>query len=125
MNASIERIFSNLDRWRNLPCYQLERRFDIFLSPYLCELVESHVNEPLTNTIIPEMPLKQASSNLTDKVDYVLFSASGKTAYLIELKTDCDSDSKKQDKYLERVAERGGWRRALSDVPTVVAATRK
>ena len=41
MNEPIRLIFENLNRWRHLPNYQLERRFDVFLTPYLQKLDET------------------------------------------------------------------------------------
>lgn len=35
----IEEIFDWLDRWRQLPAYQLERRADIFFALYLPEII--------------------------------------------------------------------------------------
>ncbi len=102
MEEPIREIFANLDNWRHLPNYQLERRFDVFLTPYLLRIVQAHTNVALDPTIVPEMPLKQERTNLSDKADYVLFSADRRTAYLIELKTDCASIRAEQIAYLDR-----------------------
>ena len=47
MENKIEKIFSNLDIWRKLPKYQLERRLDIFFTIYLKEIVEVFYKEIL------------------------------------------------------------------------------
>jgi hypothetical protein len=66
MENKIEKIFSNLDIWRKLPKYQLERRLDIFFTIYLKEIVEVFYKEilnekdiKLSEVIIPEFPLKK------------------------------------------------------------------
>ena len=75
-----EPVFANLDRWRHLPNYQLERRADIFFSVYLRGLMEEVTGVALDDVIIPELPIKREliwSDLATDKsvkVDYVLFS---------------------------------------------------
>lgn len=91
MPNALDQIFDNLNRWRHFPNYQLERRFDVFLTPYLQRTVQDHCGVVLNSVIIPEMPLKQPATNHTDKVDYVMFSRDGLTVFLIELKTDCSS----------------------------------
>jgi hypothetical protein len=35
MSEPIQQLFENLDSWRHLPAYQLERRADVFFSVYL------------------------------------------------------------------------------------------
>jgi hypothetical protein len=69
MNNPLATIFANLYRWRHLPSYQLERRFDIFLTPYLHRIVEAHTGAALHPIIVPEMPLKHDATNLTDKLN--------------------------------------------------------
>jgi hypothetical protein len=124
MTEPIRAIFDNLNRSRHLPSYQLERRLDIFLTPYLHRIIEAHVGTPLDPVIIPEMPLKQAGTNLTDKADYVLFSADRQTAYLVELKTDCASIREEQLSYLERCCQ-APWRQALEGLKAVVKASQQ
>jgi len=123
MNDPLREVLENLHRWRNLPSYQLERRFDVFLTPYLRGIVAAKVKVPLHDVIIPEMPLKQVEGNLTDKADYALFSADGRAAFLVELKTDCGSVRAKQDAYLLRAASRP-WRESLAELTGVVTASK-
>ncbi len=109
----LKRVFKNLDRWRHLPAYQLERRADIFFSLYLKDVVEDLVGTSLEDIIIPELPLKrdiiwpQSASNQSVKVDYALFSRDRSVVYFVELKTDAGSRRDNQDHYLERAAELG------------------
>jgi hypothetical protein len=120
MNDALTQIFSNLDRWRHLPNYQLERRLDIFLTPYLQRAIERCRGVSLSPIIVPEMPLKQEQTNRSDKVDYVMFSQDGKTVFLIELKTDCASLRGEQDSYLARIK----WRATLENLSQIVTATK-
>jgi hypothetical protein len=53
----INDIFDNLDDWRHLPAYQLERRADIFFSIYLPELLEQHYGFEIEG-LVPEFPLR-------------------------------------------------------------------
>jgi adenylylsulfate kinase len=118
----VYQVFQNLDDWRHLPNYQLERRADAFFSVYIRELVERHVKEPLKRTVIPELPIKQLNSNRSDKVDYVLFGASGERVYFVELKTDNASVRNAQDDYL-KASQSGGFANLLRDLEDVVCAT--
>jgi hypothetical protein len=121
-------LFANLDRWRHLPNYQLERRADIFFSVYLRELVAAHVGCALSSVIIPEMPLKRSMvvepgpGNLSVKVDYVLFSEDRQQVFFVEFKTDQDSRRSGQDQYLTN-AVRVGFREILRVLVEILGAT--
>ena len=101
MENKIEQIFKNLESWRKLPKYQLERRLDIFFSIYLKEIVEVFYKEilkeeiQLSEVIIPEFPLKKDGSKKKTKV------------ILIELKTDVSSVNDKQIEYLKKSKDIG------------------
>ncbi len=56
--SKISVAFDNLDQWRHLPNYQLERRADIFFSLYLKEVIEEKYHVKLHNQIIPEFPVR-------------------------------------------------------------------
>jgi len=58
---AVKKIFENLNLWRHLPKYQLERRADMFFGLYVKDIVENHFNIPekLSEIIIPEFPLKK------------------------------------------------------------------
>ena len=82
MENKIEKIFSNLDIWRKLPKYQLERRLDIFFTIYLKEIVEVFYKEilnekdiKLSEVIIPEFPLKKDDVANEDKTLTRVFSS--------------------------------------------------
>ncbi len=106
----IDKIFSRLNDWRNLPAYQLERRADIFFAVYLEKIFKEYFPEDLED-IIPEFPVRigtiypdpelapepvpERNINRSDKIDYCVFTKSGKI-YLVELKTDNASISKEQ-----------------------------
>lgn len=113
--STINSIFSNLDRWRHLPSYQLERRADIFFSLYLIEVLQEKLKTEMCLEVIPEFPLNAAVLGLdvkwkipgerSFKVDYFVISGDRKAAFLIELKTDAASHNKKQAEYLYRARE--------------------
>jgi len=73
-------IFANLDRWRHLPAYQLERRVDIFFSVYLKALLEEVTGVALEEELLPELPIKrdliwpELAGHSSVKVDYALFA---------------------------------------------------
>ncbi len=118
-------VFERLDRWRNLPKYQLERRADIFFSLYLIEIMQAVIgkrNQRFLNLMIPEFPLlKQGGPksksgkkrHLSNNVDYLMFSKPlGKNReprkiWLAELKTDLESIKAQQIEYLHNAVERG------------------
>ena len=108
--SRINAIFYNMDVWRNLPAYQLERRADIFFSIYLPEILFYKFGAKVEG-VIPEFPIRvgtihhEIDINKSFKVDY-LAKASGKII-LVELKTDEGSRRDKQDWYLEKAKEVG------------------
>lgn len=114
--AAINGLFDQLDHWRHLPSYQLERRVDIFLSQYLVEVLQNKLGEDLKSEIcpdvIPEFPLNlnalgyHGKGEQSCKVDYLALSGDKKTAILVELKTDVDSRNDEQDEYLHAAREK-------------------
>ncbi len=139
MNAqqAVEKLFQNLTLWRNLPKYQLERRADIFFSLYLKEILETKFcadgnKVELSPVIIPEFPLRHGDEHHTVNVDYVMFSKSLSTVYLIEFKTDMGSLRDEQFEYLFK-AKKGienhdsssdsGFKGILKDLCKVFKAT--
>ncbi len=130
---AVEKIFQNLTLWRNLPKYQLERRADIFFSLYLKEIMEAKLSTDdnrveLSPAIIPEFPLRHGNENHTVNVDYVMFSKSLSTVYLIEFKTDMGSLRDEQFEYLFKAKKHieeagGGFKNILTDLRQVFKAT--
>ncbi len=126
----LERLFSNLDRWRHFPDYQLERRADIFFSLYLPMALEALAGVPLAGPIIPEFPLRKGAlwgedtlgGNQSVKVDYALFAADRSRVFFVELKTDDTSRRDAQDRYLERAAELG-FRPLVEGIRRIAMAT--
>jgi hypothetical protein len=108
----INAIFANMDVWRNLPAYQLERRADIFFSIYLPEIL-SHKFGVKIEGVIPEFPIRvgtiheKIAINKSFKVDYLAKANDSKTIIFVELKTDEGSRRDKQDWYLERAKQVG------------------
>ena len=104
-NASLDFIFDRLQRWAKFPKYALERRLDIFLTPFL----EDYISSELGGTallVAPEFPLlaslfrkpkregtRPPPPGLTVNVDYLFYvKRDGHGAWvLLELKTDCNS----------------------------------
>ena len=98
----IRKMFDTLDCWRHLPAYQLERRVDIFFAIYLPYVLKVCCKVKIKEYLVPEFPIKQDSSNLSDKADYLAISEDGRRVFLIELKTDMKSRNDEQDGAYER-----------------------
>ena len=107
----INQIFDKLDEWRHLPSYQLERRFDIFLSIYLSQIIEKYFKTTISK-IIPEFPFRTGDikinhrrPNKSYKIDYLAISEISKQIYLIELKTDSESIRQEQIEMMKKVSK--------------------
>ena len=72
----IDQLFDNLDAWRHLPSYQLERRADAFFSIYLARILETKYGEEIEG-LIPEFPVRigtlqpDLETNQSFKIDYL------------------------------------------------------
>jgi hypothetical protein len=119
---AVGQIFCTLNRWRHLPDYQLERRSDIFFTPYLAGLIAERFNKSICPIVIPEFPLKKEASRRSTKVDYALFAEDHSQVYFVELKTDDNSRNRTQDAYLAR-AQTIGFRQLLMDLLPVFQGT--
>lgn len=121
---SFHDVFSQLDRWRHLPNYQLERRADIFFALFIDSFVARTEQCSIQSVVVPEFPIKRDliwpdhPSNKSVKVDYVLFAQDRSRVFFVELKTDADSRRDAQDNYLARSAEIG-FRPILEGLLTV------
>lgn len=101
-NLKINQLFSQLDDWRHLPSYQLERRADIFFSLYLPEVLQKKFKLLEAPILIPEFPCRigtvfDSKSNQSFKIDYLAITKDGENVFFVELKTDIYSRNKKQD----------------------------
>jgi len=137
-------IFDFLDDFKGLPTYQLERRIDAFLFPYLTGVVASKLNIAKEDLVFvyPEFPLKRSKEieenhrdrvdKLSEYADYLLWHPKDKTIYLVEFKTDINSIKPSQfqtytnncsaDKpwetllnyYYEKAIKNSNWRKFVS-----------
>jgi hypothetical protein len=106
-DSQINQPFNNLDAWRHLPAYQLERRADIFFSLYLPAVLKTRFGLKHEPVLIPEFPCRIGTvygneSNQSFKIDYLAVSVPDKKAYFVELKTDMASRNKEQDNNMFR-----------------------
>jgi hypothetical protein len=124
----LDSLFRNLDTWRHLPNYQLERRADIFFSIYLKGIVEEVTGVALEDDIIPELPLKrdliwpELLTNKSVKVDYALFAKDRSRVFFVELKTDSGSRRDAQDTYL-KTAKRLGFKKIVEGIRSILLST--
>jgi hypothetical protein len=124
----VDTIFQNLDRWRHLPAYQLERRVDIFFSAYLKGVLEEVTGVALEEEMLPELPIKldliwaERVGHSSVKVDYVLFAKDRSKVFFVELKTDAASRRDAQDHYLE-TASGLGFRKILEGFCSILLKT--
>lgn len=111
----ISRILRQLDEWRRLPAYQLERRVDVLFGMFLPTVIESEYGvSPSSCRVIPEFPLHKGKLGMsTNKqsvnVDFAVFfeQRTEKRLCLVELKTDQQSISVPQIRTMGRAAEVG------------------
>ncbi|MBT0652342.1 hypothetical protein [Geomobilimonas luticola] len=112
--TAIESMLKNLDKWRHLPKYQLERRADIFFGLFIRDIISCRFGHPTHEIIIPEFPYcnnkdtedDDIDTNTTVNFDYVILSKDCSLAYIVELKTDTNSFREKQETYLERASKK-------------------
>ncbi len=128
MEFLIDKLFSHMDDWRNLPAYQLERRADIFFSIYLEEIIKSKYGQTI-KPVIPEFPVRAGDvvenhkrPDLSFKIDYVAVSEDDKYVFLIELKTDQSSRRSEQDDYLNK-AQKNNVRKLIDGIIKIYKAT--
>ncbi|MRS03258.1 hypothetical protein EG832_08565 [bacterium] len=122
----INNIFDNLDSWRNLPAYQLERRADIFFSIYLADILFHHFSVSIDG-LIPEFPVRvgtiyENADNKSFKIDYLARVKDSNRLFFVELKTDQSSRRDTQDQYLER-ARLVGFAELLEGLRKIYRAT--
>lgn len=110
--SHINQLFNNLDAWRHLPAYQLERRADIFFSLYLAEALKEKFGLQATPVLITEFPCRYGSiheggNNQSFKVDYLAVSVEDEKAFFVELKTDIASRNDDQDTNMKQAKQAG------------------
>jgi len=102
--SAIYEVLRQLDEWRHLPDYQLERRVDIFFGMFLPKLIEKRFGV-CVDKVVPEFPLHkglfkdkpsfESGSHHSVKVDFAVFGTKvdkkQKQIFLVELKTDMES----------------------------------
>lgn len=121
---ALEQMLKNLDRWRHLPKYQLERRADVFFGLFVKLIMEARFGR-LNEVVIPEFPYKNDSNRKTTvNFDYVLFSADLSRVFVVELKTEPDSAGEANNSYLNEVVDLP-FDKIIGDLKAVVAATRQ
>ncbi len=98
----LSRILGQLDDWRHLPAYQLERRVDVLFGMLLPTVVGAKFGvRPENCKVIPEFPLHKklfnpSGNDQSTNVDFAVFfeKKSKKHLCLLELKTDKKSIKK-------------------------------
>ena len=111
----ISQVLSQLDDWRHLPAYQLERRIDVLFGMLLPTVIGTKYDvSPASCTVIPEFPLNKgklgiSGNNQSVNVDFAVFfeQRTEKHLCLVELKTDQQSISVPQIRTMGRAAEVG------------------
>ena len=106
-------LFDNMDSWRHLPAYQLERRADIFFSIYLLPDLLRGKFGVTVEAILPEFPIRKGTigagsdDNHSDKMDYLIKIKDTNRVIFVELKTDDGSRRSDQDRDLEKAKQVG------------------
>lgn len=134
LDESIASIVTRLDDWARFPKYQLERRLDIFLTPFLAEFVCAKLGGTSARLVAPEFPILAAldpdrrqrrtkgaePAALTVNVDYLLHveHPEGDRWIFLELKTDGGSFDLDQLR-LYRIARDRGLAKLADDLDRV------
>ena len=118
--SAIYGVLRQLDEWRHLPAYQLERRVDIFFGMFLPKVIEKEFCMQV-DEVIPEFPMHKAllecpancpsnaKSHHTVKVDFAVFGRrkEKRQILLVELKTEMESLNKDQLENMKKVGHAG------------------
>ena len=128
MTDLTEAVLSQLDRWRHLPGYQLERRADIFFAIWLPQVLETHCGCQVDPRLVPELPVRKAlvsdraQGHESVNIDYFALSRDRARGFLIELKTDMQSRRNEQDRIMRKAAETG-WQALARGVCDIIRCT--
>jgi len=122
----INKLFDNMDKWRHLPAYQLERRVDIFFSIYLPEVLADKFGVDIEG-VVPEFPIhigtiSNIETNKSFKIDYLARAKKSHRLFFVKFKTDVGSRRLAQDSYLER-ARQAGMAELLGGLRKIYQAT--
>ena len=138
LEYSVASLMARLADWSGFPKYQLERRVDIFTTPFLEPFLSDRLGGdvvlvapefPLPRRFATKGPVKEEDPDAqTINVDYLLHvarPAGQQSAWVfLELKTNFRSFRKRQDLAYERARDKGmEWLRA--DLPRVRRASKK
>ena len=98
-----DKIFDSLSIFKNFPTYQLERRIDAFMLPFLENGIRNTcgINDGGFVFVYPEFPIKRLPKRgvpdeskidcLSEYVDYLMYSPAFNTVYFVEFKTEVKS----------------------------------
>ena len=111
----ISRMLEQVDDWRHLPAYQLERRVDVLFGMLLPTVIGAKFEvNPDDCRVIPEFPLHKgklegSDSNQSGNVDFAVFFEKGNRKHLclVELKTDQKSIKENQIETMGKAREAG------------------
>lgn len=119
LDYSIAHLMNRLTGWAGFPKYQLERRVDIFLTPFLESFVSCALKRRAV-LVAPEFPVlrdlcergphanRRELTRRTVNVDYLMHLPGPEAAWLfVELKTDCGSFDPEQAKRYAIAKARG------------------
>ncbi|MDH5674994.1 MAG: hypothetical protein OEZ06_22890 [Myxococcales bacterium] len=124
MTDFTRRLLERLDRFRDLPNYQLECRADIFIAMWLPQVLEAVTGRAIDPRLVPEFPVQRMlvrggrDPGPAIHIDYLAVSADLQDAWLIGIKSDMGHRDPDQDDAM-RTARRHGWSmivRALCEV---------
>ena len=134
LDESIDSLLQRLHRWSAFPKYSLERRFDLFLTPFLEPFFSWKFGKP-ARLVAPEFPLlnslgtegatvdENAVPARTVNVDYLLRLGEGLSTQerewlFVELKTDSNSFDEDQAR-LYAAARRREMHRLIADLARI------
>ena len=122
---SLVDLVSRLEEWRQYPKYALERRLDIFLTPFLAPYLSQRMEAPV-ELVAPEFPLKRPDNAQSTNVDYLLHRRGERDPrwVFLELKTDARSLSTEQLEIYLRVSGRP-FSEIVDEVETGIAPSSK
>jgi hypothetical protein len=139
LDYSIATIMGRLANWSGFPKYQLERRIDIFITPFLERYFSRKLGGdallvapefPLPRRLAEEVPVgKEDADALTVNVDYLLHvarAAGAPSAWVfLELKTDAGSFKPRQDRAYRRARDEVGMVSLRAELTDVRDASKK